>query len=68
MIVVLFIDYDLLGKLWIPTYILTVIALVAVLFTKPINRRHKLVSNRKNKHTTQRNSKDNTNYRASESY
>lgn len=67
MIVVLFIDYDLLGKLWIPTYILTVIALVAVLFTKPINRCHELVSNRKNKYTTQRNSKDNTNYRASES-
>ena len=37
MIVVLMIDYDLLGKLWIPIYILTILSLIAVLFTPPIN-------------------------------
>ena len=37
MIVVLMIDYDLLGKLWIPIYILTLLSLIAVLFTPPIN-------------------------------
>ena len=36
MIVVLMIDYDLLGKLWIPIYILTILSLIAVLFTPPI--------------------------------
>ena len=37
MVVVLMIDYDLLGKLWIPIYILTILSLIAVLFTPPIN-------------------------------
>lgn len=37
MVVVLMIDYDLLGKLWIPIYILTILSLIAVLFTSPIN-------------------------------
>lgn len=37
MIVVLMIDYDLLGKLWIPIYALTILSLIAVLFTPPIN-------------------------------
>lgn len=37
MVVVLMIDYDLLGKLWIPIYILTILSLIVVLFTPPIN-------------------------------
>lgn len=37
MVVVLMIDYDLLGKLWIPIYILTILSLITVLFTPPIN-------------------------------
>lgn len=37
MIIIIFVDYDLLGKLWIPIYAATIIALIAVLFTDPIN-------------------------------
>ena len=37
MVIVLLVDYDLLGKLWIPIYIVTILSLIAVLFTEPIN-------------------------------
>lgn len=37
MIAIIFIDYDVFGKLWVPLYVLTIIALIAVLFTEPIN-------------------------------
>lgn len=37
MMVVIMIDYEIIGKLWIPIYILINILLVLVLFTKPIN-------------------------------
>lgn len=36
-IILIIIDYDILGKLWIPLYIISIISLVLVLFTKPIN-------------------------------
>ena len=35
--IIIFIDYDLLDRFWIPIYLLTTIALVAVLFTEPVN-------------------------------
>lgn len=35
--ILVFIDVDSLGRLWIPIYVLTNIALVGVLFTEPIN-------------------------------
>lgn len=37
MILIFFVDYDILSKLWLPFFILTTISLVAVLFTQPIN-------------------------------
>ena len=37
MMMVIMIDYDIIGKLWIPIYIAIVVLLVLVLFTKPIN-------------------------------
>ena len=37
MILIIFLDYELLGKLWIPIYFITILSLVAVLFTEPIN-------------------------------
>ena len=36
MSLVMFIDYDIYKKLWIPIYLLTIVSLVLVLFTKPI--------------------------------
>lgn len=43
MTAIIFADYDFIGKLWIPIFVVTVGALIGVLFTKPINRRHELV-------------------------
>ena len=40
MAVIIFIDYDIIGKLWIPLFGVTTVALVAVLFTEPVNRRN----------------------------
>ncbi len=37
MVLMFFIDYEFLGKLWIPIYVITIVSLVAVLFTEPIN-------------------------------
>lgn len=37
MIAIIFIDYEVIGKLWIPLFIVTTISLIAVLFTEPIN-------------------------------
>ena len=37
MIIIILADYEIVGKLWIPLFILTTISLVAVLFTEPIN-------------------------------
>lgn len=34
---IIMVDYNVLGKLWIPLYVLILILLVAVLFTTPIN-------------------------------
>lgn len=34
---IIMVDYNILGKLWLPLYILILILLVAVLFTTPIN-------------------------------
>lgn len=36
-IILIIIDYDILGKLWVPLYIISIISLLLVLFTKPIN-------------------------------
>lgn len=36
-VILMFIDYRSFGKLWIPIYALSLIALVGVLFTEPIN-------------------------------
>lgn len=43
MAVIIFIDYDIIGKLWIPLFGVTTVALVAVLFTEPVNRCDELV-------------------------
>lgn len=37
MILITIIDYELLGKFWILIYIVTILSLIAVLFTNPIN-------------------------------
>ncbi len=37
MVIMIFIDYDLIGKLWPFVYVVTTVLLVAVLFTEPIN-------------------------------
>ena len=37
MLIVIMIDYEIIGRLWIPLYALIIILLVLVLFTKPIN-------------------------------
>lgn len=37
MLLTMVIDYDIIGKFWVPIYILIVILLVLVLFTEPIN-------------------------------
>ena len=37
MLIVSAIDYDTLGRLWIPLYVFMIIMLIAVLFTPPIN-------------------------------
>ena len=34
---IVMIDYNILGKLWIPLYAIILLSLVAVLFTEPIN-------------------------------
>lgn len=38
MSIIVFIDYDIIGKLWIPLFGVTTVALVAVLFTESVNR------------------------------
>lgn len=38
MLVLMSIDYEVWGRLWIPLYVLMLLALFLVLFTKPINR------------------------------
>lgn len=38
MLVIMAIDYEILGKLWIPFYALMILVLFLVLFTEPINR------------------------------
>lgn len=43
MAVIVFVDYEILGKLWIPLFGVTTVALVAVLFTEPVNRCNELV-------------------------
>ncbi len=37
MMAIVFIDYEWIAKLWIPIYIVSVISLIAVLFTAPVN-------------------------------
>ena len=37
MIVIILIDYEIMGKLWIPLFAMTTVSLIAVLFTEPIN-------------------------------
>ena len=37
MIVIILLDYEIIGKLWIPLFIVTTVSLIAVLFTEPIN-------------------------------
>ena len=37
MIVIILVDYEIMGKLWIPLFVVTTLSLVAVLFTEPIN-------------------------------
>lgn len=37
MITIIFVDYEIIGKFWIPIFIITTISLIAVLFTEPIN-------------------------------
>ena len=37
MFLFIIVDVEIFGKLWIPLYILTLIALVGVLFTSPVN-------------------------------
>lgn len=37
MVAIIFIDYDIIGKLWPFIYAVTTILLIAVLFTEPIN-------------------------------
>lgn len=43
MLVLAAIDYEILGRLWIPFYVLIILALFLVLFTEPINRSYELV-------------------------
>lgn len=43
MLIIMSIDYDVWGKLWIPLYAIMLLALFIVLFTEPINRSYKLV-------------------------
>ena len=38
MIILMAIDYEVWGNLWIPLYALILLALFLVLFTEPINR------------------------------
>lgn len=38
MIVLILIDYTIFEKLWVPIYVVTILLLVLVLFTNPINR------------------------------
>ena len=38
MLVLMSIDYEVWGRLWIPLYVLMLLALFLVLFTEPINR------------------------------
>ena len=45
MLVIMSIDYDVWGKLWIPLYAIMLLTLFLVLFTEPINRSNKLVYN-----------------------
>lgn len=37
MVIMTFIDYDILGKFWLPIYIILLLSLIGVLFTEPIN-------------------------------
>lgn len=37
MIVIILVDYEIIGKLWIPLFAITTVSLIAVLFTEPIN-------------------------------
>lgn len=37
MIVIILLDYEIIGKLWIPLFIVTTVSLIVVLFTEPIN-------------------------------
>lgn len=43
MILLMAIDYEVLGRLWIPLYALMLMTLFLVLFTEPINRSYQLV-------------------------
>ena len=38
MLIIMSIDYEVLGRLWIPFYALMLLVLFLVLFTEPINR------------------------------
>ncbi len=51
MLIIMSIDYEVWGKLWIPLYALTLLMLFLVLFTEPINRCDELVYNRWDKHS-----------------
>lgn len=45
MLVIMSIDYEVWGRLWIPLYVIMLLTLFLVLFTTPINRSYKLVYN-----------------------
>ena len=62
MLVIMSIDYEIWGKLWIPLYSIMLLVLFLVLFTEPINRSNKLVYYWKYEYSAIRNIKDNFNY------
>ena len=37
MIIIILLDYEIIGKLWIPLFAITTVSLIVVLFTEPIN-------------------------------
>ena len=51
MLIIMSIDYEVWGKLWIPLYAIMLLALFIVLFTEPINRSNELVYYWKCQHT-----------------